>query len=61
MFERELAAAQEAGLPTFLATTHANLAETYLQVGDDAAAAEHQAVSLELAREQGRPCSPHSR
>ena len=54
-FERELAVAQDADLPTFLATTHANLAETYLRLGDDAAAARHQAASLELAREQGRP------
>ncbi len=55
VFERELAVAQDAGLPTFLATTHANLAETYLRLGDDVAAARHQAASLGLAREQGRP------
>ncbi len=54
-FERELAVAQDAGLPTFLATTHANLAETYLRLGNETAAARHQAASLELAREQGRP------
>ena len=35
-FERELAVARDAGLPTFLATTHGNLAETYLQLGDEA-------------------------
>ncbi|HEY5143170.1 MAG TPA: adenylate/guanylate cyclase domain-containing protein [Solirubrobacteraceae bacterium] len=54
-FERELAVAQDARLPTFLATTHGNLAETYLRLGDEPAAARHQVASLELAREQGRP------
>ncbi len=54
-FERELAVARDAGLPTFLATTHGNLAETYLRLGDEPAAARHQVASLELAREQGRP------
>ncbi len=54
-FERELTVARRSGLTTFLATTHGNLAETYLKLGDDAAAAREQAASLELAREQGRP------
>jgi hypothetical protein len=49
-FEQELAAASAAGMETYLATTHGNLAEARLQLGDEVAAAAHQAVSLELAR-----------
>jgi predicted ATPase/class 3 adenylate cyclase len=54
-FEQELAAASRAGMETFLATTHGNLAEAQLQLGDEAAAAGHQATSLELARAYGQP------
>jgi predicted ATPase/class 3 adenylate cyclase len=51
----ELRAATAAGIDTFLATTHANLAEAYLTLGRRALAAEHQRISLGLAREQGQP------
>jgi predicted ATPase/class 3 adenylate cyclase len=54
-FERELAAASEAGMETFLATTYGNLAEAHLQLGDEVAAARHQETCLELAREQRQP------
>ena len=54
-FGEELRAAETAGIDTFLATTHANLAECHLRVGDERAAAHHQAVSLGLAREQRQP------
>jgi predicted ATPase/class 3 adenylate cyclase len=54
-FGEELQAAEAAGLDTFLATTHSNLAETYLLVGDEPAAAYHQELSLGLAREQRQP------
>jgi predicted ATPase/class 3 adenylate cyclase len=53
-FEEELAAASAAGMETYLATTHGNLAEARLQLGDEAAAAAHQAISLELARALGQ-------
>jgi predicted ATPase/class 3 adenylate cyclase len=54
-FEEELATASAAGMETFLATTHGNLAEARLQLGDESAAAGHQATSLELARALGQP------
>jgi hypothetical protein len=54
-FERELTAASEAGMETFLATTNGNLAEVHLQLGDEVAAARHQETCLELAREQRQP------
>jgi hypothetical protein len=41
-------------METFLATTHGNLAEAQLQLGDEAAAAGHQATSLDLARAYGQ-------
>jgi predicted ATPase/class 3 adenylate cyclase len=53
-FEEELAAASAAGMETYLATTHGNLAEARLQLGDEASAAGHQAISLELARALGQ-------
>ncbi|MFZ5871390.1 MAG: AAA family ATPase, partial [Actinomycetota bacterium] len=49
-FEAELAAETEGGLLTFAATTHGNLAETYLQLGETVPAAVHQRTSLQLAR-----------
>jgi predicted ATPase/class 3 adenylate cyclase len=54
-FEEELRAAMAAGMDLFLATTHGNLAESYLTLGDEAAAAHHQRLSLGLAREQRQP------
>jgi non-specific serine/threonine protein kinase len=54
-FEEELTAASAADMETFLGTTHSNLAEAQLQLGDDAAAAGHQATALELARAYGQP------
>ena len=54
-FRAELRAATTAGDEAPLATLHGNLAETYLRLGDDAAAARHQAVSLGLARDWGQP------
>jgi predicted ATPase/class 3 adenylate cyclase len=54
-FEEELVAASAAGMEMFVAAAHGNIAETQLQLGDDAAAAEHQAMSLELARAYGLP------
>lgn len=54
-FGEELGAAVEAGVEAPLATLHGNLAETHLRLGDDAAAARHQAVSLRLARDWGQP------
>jgi predicted ATPase/class 3 adenylate cyclase len=54
-FSEELRAATTAGIDTFLATTHANLAETYLTLGDEDAAARNQVISLGLAREQHQP------
>jgi tetratricopeptide (TPR) repeat protein len=53
-FEEELAAASAAGMETYLATTHGNLAEARLQLGDEASAAGHQEISLELARALGQ-------
>ena len=53
-FEEELAAASAAGMETFLATTHGNLAEAQLQLGDEAAAAGHQAIALDLSRAYGQ-------
>jgi predicted ATPase/class 3 adenylate cyclase len=53
-FEEELAAASAAKMETFLATTHGNLAEAQLQLGDEASAAGHQATSLDLARAYGQ-------
>lgn len=54
-FREELVCATEAGLAPFLPTTHANLAETYLQLGAQRMAAHHQAIALRLAREQALP------
>lgn len=54
-FSEELRAATAAGIETYLANIHGNLAETYLRLGDEAAAAHHQAVSLGLARDWGHP------
>jgi predicted ATPase/class 3 adenylate cyclase len=53
-FAEELAAASAAGMETFLATTNGNLAEAQLQLGDEAAAAGHQAIALDLARAYGQ-------
>ncbi len=54
-FERELAAASESAMEGLLATSNANLAEVQLRRGDQIAAARHQGLSLELAREQRQP------
>ena len=54
-FSEELRAATTAGIDAHLATLHGNLAETYLRLGDESAAARHQAVSLGLARDWGQP------
>ena len=54
-FERELAAASESGMEALLATSNANLAEVQLRRGDELAAARHQGLCLELAREQRQP------
>jgi predicted ATPase/class 3 adenylate cyclase len=54
-FTEELRAATTAGIEAHLATVHGNLAETYLRLGDQPAAARHQAVSLGLARDWGQP------
>jgi predicted ATPase/class 3 adenylate cyclase len=54
-FAEELRAATTAGIETHLATLHGNLAETYLRLGDEAAAARHQALSLAIARDWGQP------
>lgn len=48
----EIAEGEAAGLSTFTATSHGNLAELHLLAGDIEAAAEHQARCLELARAQ---------
>ena len=53
-FEEELVAASAAGMETYLATTHGNLAEARLRLGDEGSAAAHQAISLELARALGQ-------
>jgi len=54
-FGEELDCAIVAGLDTFLPTIHANLAETYLQLGDEGMTAHHQGVALGLARDQNQP------
>jgi hypothetical protein len=54
-FRKELRAATEAGIETHMATLHGNLAETYLRLDDEAAAARHQVISLNLARVWGQP------
>jgi hypothetical protein len=54
-FSEELRAATTAGIEAHLATVHGNLAETYLRLGDESAAARHQAISLGLARDWGQP------
>ena len=54
-FNEELRAATAAEIETNLATLHGNLAETYLRLGDEPAAARHQAVSLNLARDWAQP------
>jgi predicted ATPase/class 3 adenylate cyclase len=54
-FREELHAATAAGIEAHLATVHGNLAETYLRLGDEAAASRHQAISLGLARDWGQP------
>ena len=51
----ELRAAMAADIQTHLATVHANLAETHLRLGNEPAAAHHQAISLGLARDWGSP------
>jgi hypothetical protein len=53
-FEEELVAASAAGMETYLATTHGNIAEARLRLGDERSAAAHQAISLELARALGQ-------
>ncbi len=54
-FNEELAAATAADIQTHLGTLHGNLAETHLRLGNEAAAAHHQAISLGLARDWGSP------
>jgi hypothetical protein len=54
-FEDELACASAAGLDALLATIHANLAESYLQLGAQRIAAHHQQIALDLSRQQGQP------
>lgn len=54
-FSEELSAATAADIQMHLGTLHANLAETYLRLGDESAAAHHQAISLGLARDWGSP------
>ena len=54
-FNEELRATTAAGIETNLATLHGNLAETHLRLGDEPAAARHQAVSLSLARDWAQP------
>ena len=49
-----LVAEEEAGLDTFLATTHGNYAEGLLQLGDPVGAAGHQLKALEFARSMGQ-------
>jgi tetratricopeptide (TPR) repeat protein len=56
-FESELADATMSGTEAFLKTTHGNLAEAKLQLGDRPGAAHHQLISLELARAHGHPMS----
>jgi predicted ATPase/class 3 adenylate cyclase len=52
-FEAELQAASDAGIEMLVASTHACIAEAQLQLGNDAVAASHQTLSLELARAYG--------
>ncbi len=54
-FTEELAAATAADIEAGLGTVHANLAETYLRLGNEPAAAHHQAISLGLARDWESP------
>ncbi len=54
-FSEELEAVTAARLETHLATAHANLAETYVRLGNQAGAAHHQRVALGLARDWGQP------
>jgi predicted ATPase/class 3 adenylate cyclase len=54
-FIDELAEATAAGIETHLGTVHANLAETYLRLGNERGAAHHQAISLGLARDWESP------
>lgn len=54
-FTEELAAATTADIETHLGTVHGNLAETYLRLGNEPAAAHHQAISLGLARDWESP------
>ena len=54
-FTEELAAATAADIEPGLGTVHANLAETYLRLGNEPAAAHHQAISLGLARDWESP------
>lgn len=49
-----LIAEEEAGLDTFLATTHGNYAEGLLQLGDQVGAARHQLAGLQFARSMGQ-------
>lgn len=52
-YSRELEAVTEGGLEAHLSTSHGNLAEVYLRLGDRVAAAHHQRACLELARANG--------
>lgn len=54
-FAQELRAASESGMEGLLATSHGNLAEVQLRLGDARAAARHQGICLESAREQDQP------
>ena len=54
-FTEELAAATTADIEMPLGTVHTNLAETYLRLGNESAAAHHQAISLGLARDWESP------
>ncbi len=49
-FREELPALTQAGMETFIGTTHGNLAEAYLLAGDAARAARNQLRALEEAR-----------
>lgn len=55
VFEAELTASDEGGVESFTATTHGNIAEAQLQLGELGSAARHQRTSLQLARAQGEP------
>ncbi len=54
-FREELRCAEAGGLDTFVPTIHANLAETYLKLGDEPRTALHQLTALGLARATGQP------